>query len=94
MPQKVFNQIQYLCQQIAKVEWSGILFYKTEGTIADPSNYKIILEDILPLHKGTATYTEYEFGKAFVEHMMDNEHLDDCKMGHIHSHNTMGKLFV
>ena len=94
MPQKVFNQIQYLCQQIAKVEWSGILFYKTEGTIVDPSNYKIILEDILPLHKGTATYTEYTFDERVVEYLMENEHLEECKMGHIHSHNTMGKLFA
>ena len=51
MPEKVFNQIQYLCQQIAKVEWSGILFYKTEGSIQDPETYKIILEDILPYIK-------------------------------------------
>jgi hypothetical protein len=43
MPQKVYNQIQYLCQQIAKVEWSGILFYKTEGSIQDPSSFKITL---------------------------------------------------
>lgn len=93
MPQKVFNQIQYLCQQIAKVEWSGILFYKTEGTIADPSNYKIILEDILPLHKGTATYTEYTFDERVVEYLMENEHLEECKMGHIHSHNTMAVFF-
>jgi hypothetical protein len=53
----------------------------------------LTLEEILPLHKGTSSYTEYEFGTAFVEHMMDNEHLDDCKMAHIHSHNTMGVFF-
>lgn len=53
----------------------------------------LTLEEILPLHKGTQGYTEYEFGDAFVEHMMENEHLEDCKMGHIHSHNTMGVFF-
>lgn len=94
MPEKVFNQIQYLCQQIAKVEWSGILFYKTEGSIQDPETYKIILEDILPLHKGTSTYTEYTFDERVIEYMEENEHLEECKMGHIHSHNTMGKLSV
>ena len=93
MPQKVYNQIQYLCQQIAKVEWSGILFYKTEGSIQNPETFKIILEDILPLHKGTSTYTEYTFDERVVEYMMENEHLEECKIGHIHSHNTMGVFF-
>ena len=82
MPQKVFNQIQYLCQQIAKVEWSGILFYKTEGSIQNPETFKIILEDILPLHKGTSTYTEYTFDERVVEYMMENEHLEECRIGH------------
>lgn len=91
MPEKVFNQIRYLCREIAKVEWSGVLYYKVEGSIKDPANMVLTLEEILPLHKGTSGYTEYEFGDAFVEHMMENEHLEDCKMGHIHSHNTMGK---
>lgn len=93
MPQKVFNQIQYLCQQIAKVEWSGILFYKTEGSIQDPENFKIILEDILPLHKGTSTYTEYTFDERVIEYIEENEHLEECRIGHIHSHNTMGVFF-
>lgn len=93
MPEKVLHQIQYLCRDIAKVEWSGILFYKVEGSIKDPANMKLILEDILPMHKGTQTYTEYTFDERVVEHMMDNEHLEDCKIGHIHSHNTMGVFF-
>ena len=93
MPEKVFNQIRYLCREIAKVEWSGVLYYKVEGSIKDPANMVLTLEEVLPLHKGTSGYTEYEFGDAFVEHMMENEHLEDCKMGHIHSHNTMGVFF-
>lgn len=93
MPEKVLQQIKYLCREIPKVEWSGILFYKVEGSIKDPENMKIILEEILPMHKGTSTYTEYTFDERVVEHMMDNEHLEDCKIGHIHSHNTMGVFF-
>lgn len=93
MPQKVYNQIQYLCQQIAKVEWSGILFYRTEGSIQDPKTFKIILEDILPLHKGTASYTEYTFDERVIDYMEENEHLEECRIGHIHSHNTMAVFF-
>lgn len=93
MPLKVYNQIQFLCREIAKVEWSGVLFYRVEGSIQDPKNMKLILEDILPMHKGTSTYTEYSFDERVIDHMMDNEYLEDCKMGHIHSHNTMGVFF-
>ena len=93
MSQKVFNQIQYLCQQIAKVEWSGILFYKPEGSIKDPENFKMILEDILPMHKGSQAYTEYTFDERVIEYLEENEHLEECRMGHIHSHNTMGVFF-
>ena len=93
MPEKIYHQIQYLCQEIPKVEWSGVLFYRVEGTIKDPKNMKIILEEILLMDKGSSTYTEYAFDSSVVEHIMDNEHLEDCKIGHVHSHNTMGKLF-
>lgn len=93
MPEKILHQIQYLCRDIAKVEWSGILFYSVEGSIKDPTNMIITLEDILPMHKGTSTFTEYSFDERVVEHMMDNEHLENCKIGHIHSHNTMGVFF-
>ena len=93
MPEHVLHQIQFLCQQIAKVEWSGILFYNVEGSIKDPANMVITLQDILPMHKGTSTFTEYAFDERVIDHMMDNEHLEDCKMGHIHSHNTIGVFF-
>jgi len=82
MPEKVLNQIKYLCKEIPRVEWSGVLYYNVEGSIKDPTNIIITLEEILPLHKGTVSYTEYEFGTAFVEHMMENEHLEKCKIGH------------
>jgi len=81
MPLKVLHQIQHLCKEISKVEWSGVLFYKTEGSIKDPENMVITLEDILPMHKGTGTYTEYSFGPEVVEHVMANDLLEH-KIGH------------
>lgn len=93
MPDKVLHQIKYLCREIPKVEWSGILFYKIEGSIKDPENMKVILVDILPMNKGTTAYTEYTIDISVIEYMEENEHLEECKMGHIHSHNTMGVFF-
>lgn len=93
MPEKVLKQVQYLCRQIADVEWSGVIFYKIDGSIKDPANMVITLEDILPLNKGTKTYTEYTFDERLIDYMMENEHLEECKIGHIHSHNTMSVYF-
>jgi len=76
MPQKVLNQIKWLCKEIPKVEWSGILFYTIEGSIKDPKNLVVHLQDILPMKKGTATYTEYELDDSVVEYMMDNETME------------------
>ena len=93
MPEKVLNQIKYLCKKIPKAEWSGVLFYSVNGSIKNPETMVLTLEEILPLDKGSATYTEFEFGTAYVEHMMENEHLEECKVGLIHSHNSMGVFF-
>lgn len=94
MPEKVLNQIKYLCKNIAKVEWSGVLFYSVEGSIRDPHTMVLTLQDILPMQKGTATYTEYSFDERVIEYMMDNETMEKgWKLGHIHSHNTMAVFF-
>jgi hypothetical protein len=94
MPERILNQIKYLCRDIAKVEWSGVLFYSMVGSIAKPEELVLTIEDILPMNKGTATYTEYTFDDSVVEYMMDNETMEKgWKMGHIHSHNTMSVFF-
>lgn len=91
--EKVFHQIQYLCKEIPNQEWSGVLFYEVLGTIKDPSNMRVILRDILPLDKGSSAATSYDFDTRFVDYMMENEELEDYKIGHIHSHNNMGVFF-
>lgn len=93
MPEHILHQIKYLCKEIAAVEWSGILFYDVEGTIQDPSGMVFTLVDILPMHKGTQSYTEYEIGTDVMDYMMENPMLMTCKMGHIHSHNNMNVFF-
>jgi hypothetical protein len=70
------------------------LFYRLEGTIKDPSNLKLIVEDILPMNKGTQAYTEYTFDERVLDYMIENETMEKgWKMGHIHSHNTMPVFF-
>lgn len=93
MSEEILNKIKFLCKKIAKDEWSGVLFYSIEGTIKNPGNMKVILEDILPLDKGTSAYTSYELDDRFTDYLMEDEKRMDWSIGHIHSHNVMGVFF-
>lgn len=103
MPDDVLNKIQYLCREIHEVEWSGILLYSNEGSIKDPENMIITLRDIIPMHKGDATYTSYEFTEKSRDLSgYSDKHIDYCEeneealmwtIGHIHSHNNMDVFF-
>ena len=92
MPTEVFHQIQYLCKNIPKVEWSGALFYTTEGSIEKPGTFKITLKTILPLDMGSAAYTEYHLDDRFID-FIEEDFEERCtwKLGHIHSHNKLNQ---
>jgi hypothetical protein len=94
MPIEVLHQIQYLCKKIAEVEWSGALFYTTEGSIEKPETFKVTLKTILPLDKGSRAYTEYNLDERFMD-FIEEDFEERCtwKLGHIHSHNSMGVFF-
>jgi hypothetical protein len=94
MPLEVLHQIQYLCKLISKVEWSGALFYTTEGSIEKPGTFKITLKTILPLDMGSQAYTEYNLDDRFMD-FIEEDFEERCtwKLGHIHSHNSMGVFF-
>jgi len=105
MSKQILDKISLLCKEISRVEWSGILLYSVKGTIRHPKNMLVILQDIIPMHKGTAGYTEYQMNEpkrdssGYEDRMIDyfNEHPialeEDWKMGHIHSHHSMRVYF-
>lgn len=90
---KVSDQIKYLCKLIPAHEWSGNLFYEVEGSIKDIPNMVLKAVDILPLDKGTATYTSTTTDSRFIDFIMQRPDLEECKIGLIHSHNSMGVFF-
>lgn len=94
MPIEVLHQIQYLCKNIPEVEWSGALFYTTEGSIDKPDTFKITLKTILPLDMGSSAYTEYTLDDRFIDFIEEDfEERCNWKLGHIHSHNVMKVFF-
>lgn len=93
LPDSFVDKVKFLCRQIPKVEWSGVLFYEVKGSIKRPDKLKLICKDILLMDKGSKAYTEYSYDEDVVTHQMENPELLECKIGHIHSHNTMATFF-
>ena len=92
IPKEVESKIRMLCSFIDTVEWSGILFFKTEGNF-DDDNLVITCVDILPMDYGLTTTTEFKIDESVANYMV-TEDLMDCDQGLIHSHNSMAKIFI
>lgn len=94
IPEQVEKKIRLLCREIHNVEWSGILFYKVEGTFED-SNLVITCVDIFQMDEGSATYTEYNMSPDVCTYICDHPELAESNIftGLIHSHNNMATFF-
>ena len=93
LSKSILEKISFLCNKINNVEWSGILFYKTEGHPINLDTFKVTAVDILPMHKGEPTYTEFEINESIIDAYDNNPELENCKMGIIHSHVNMDVFF-
>jgi len=96
--ESVSKKINYLHEKIGSIEWSGLLLYSVDGTIRDPENLILTVQDIVLMDVGTSGYTEYDFDAedpalygptGAMGRVMDN----GWKIGHIHTHHTMGIFF-
>lgn len=86
------SKIRKLCEIIHTIEWSGILFYKIEGSIEDTLTIKCI--DLYLMDIGTSTYTEFDITPDVLSYMMDNDLTNNgIYHGLIHSHNLMSAFF-
>lgn len=94
IPQEVEKKIRLLCREIHDIEWSGVLFYKVNGTFEDKS-LTITCVDIFQMDEGTSGYTEYEESPDIISYMCDHPELltPDVFRGLIHSHNTFSTFF-
>lgn len=91
IPKKVEDKIRYTCRQVWDTEWSGVLFFKYEGSF-DNDDLTIICEDICIMDIGSATYTEFDMNPYIISYMTDNDLLD-CQVGLIHSHQNLATFF-
>lgn len=92
IPKKVEEKIIYICRKVWKDEWSGVLFFTSEGSFED-RNLIIKCEDIYVMDIGSSTYTEFDMSPDVCSYVANNPELLDCHMGLIHSHNNMDTFF-
>jgi hypothetical protein len=92
---QAWDKIKYLCKHINVVEWSGCIFYKfinDNASIINKDSLDIEIVDLIPLDKGSESFTEYTFDSRVLTYMTDMNYFD-LKIGHCHSHHNMNTFF-
>ena len=59
IPKNVEEKIRHLCSVVHEVEWSGVLFYKKEGSFEN-NDLKITCVDIFPMDIGSGGFTDFD----------------------------------
>lgn len=91
LSEQLETKIRTYCALSPEREWSGVLFYKFEGTFKD--GITILANDMYLMDQGTAAHTEFDLNEPDSVHYMVVEGLTDHCIGLIHSHNRMNSFF-
>lgn len=94
IPKNVEEKIRHLCSIVHEVEWSGVLFYKKEGSFEN-NDLKIICVDIFPMDIGSSGFTDFDDTPDIAAYRCEHSELLDEGIyeGLIHSHNCMKAFF-
>lgn len=92
IPLYVEKKIRILCREIHNVEWSGVLFYRINGSFEDGS-LEVECVDIFQMDEGSSGYTEFDMSADVMNYMVEHPELisEDIFQGLVHSHNSMAK---
>lgn len=95
IPKNVEEKIRHLCSVVHEVEWSGVLFYKKEGSFEN-NDLKITCVDIFPMDIGSGGFTDFDDTPDIAAYRCEHLELLDEGIyeGLIHSHNNMSKEFI
>lgn len=83
---EVREKIEYICNKICNIEWSGVLFYKIQGDLTDIDQLVVTPIDLFPLDIGNSVATEYEYDNEYIKYRSSNPELleDGVFVGHVH----------
>lgn len=91
IPDSVEHTIREWCRLSPNNEWSGTLFYITNGSFEN-NDIEFTAKDFYVSDIGTSGFTRYKVTPEICNYMMEHDLLD-CKTGLIHSHDTMSAFF-
>lgn len=87
------SKIRWWCSRLPDNEWSGVMFYRTQGSFDDLRKpLHITAVDFIVLDIGTGGHTEFDESAEIISYKTENDLLD-CRDGLIHSHNRMNAFF-
>lgn len=94
IPKNVEEKIRHLCSVVHEVEWSGVLFYKKEGSFEN-NDLKITCVDIFPMDIGSGGFTDFDDTPDIAAYRCEHLELleEGIYEGLIHSHNNMKAFF-
>ena len=94
IPKNVEEKIRHLCSVVHEVEWSGVLFYKKEGSFEN-NDLKITCVDIFPMDIGSNGFTDFDDTPDIASYRCEHLELLDEGIyeGLVHSHNCMKAFF-
>lgn len=94
IPKNVEEKIRHLCSVVHEVEWSGVLFYKKEGSFEN-NDLKITCVDIFPMDIGSSGFTDFDDTPDIAAYRCEHLELleEGIYEGLTHSHNRMKAFF-
>lgn len=90
--QNLEDKIRFLCSKLPHTEYSGTLFYTTEGSF-ETKDLHIIAKDFYLQDVGSSGFTEFKNDVGLASFMVQNG-LFDCYTGLLHSHHNMATIFT
>ena len=91
LSEQLESKIRMYCALSPEREWSGVMFYKFEGTFKE--GITIYGNDMYLMDQGTAAHTEFDLNEPEITRYMVFEGLTDHCIALVHSHNRMASFF-
>ena len=86
------NQIDLLHRLVGNIEWSGVMFYTTNGIFSE-KDCIITPKHIFPMDVGSSANTDFEYNEILLDAYDIFPDAENCREGIIHTHHTMGAFF-
>jgi hypothetical protein len=85
VPDSINDRIIHTCRMINEVEWSGVLFYSIQGSVADPENFICTIEDFYLMDIGSTAHTQFKYDDIAEAYATHDEWIDNgYRVGLLH----------